>query len=158
MIVAACASDIIPTFTKPITITVTAPLLWIAAVPTVPIATPSHLLSPVFAKRRLSRLDDADSRLLLIVVQAIRNTPIPATSVKMAVMIAMISILINFVFVVLFAKVLQLYGIHNFFHLIVPKLCKISAKVVFFLYKSKKSCIFAALIVFCQLRKLIPCI
>ena len=75
-----------PTFTKPMTITVTAPLLWIAAVPTVPIATPSHLLSPVLAKRRLSRLEEADSRLLLIIVQAIRKTPMPANSVRTAVM------------------------------------------------------------------------
>ena len=78
---------LIPTFTKPMTMTVTAPLDWIAAVPSVPIPTPTSLLLPVCEKSCLSRLEAADSRLLLIIVQATRNTPIPAVSVKRAVKI-----------------------------------------------------------------------
>ena len=92
MMVAACVSDMIPTFTKPMTMTVTAPLLWIAAVPSVPIPTPIHLLFPVCEKSCLSRREAADSRLLLIIVQATRNTPIPAKRVRIAVKILIKSI------------------------------------------------------------------
>ena len=49
MMVAAWASVMIPTLTKPITITVTAPELCIAAVPKVPMPTPNHLFFPVLA-------------------------------------------------------------------------------------------------------------
>ena len=43
----AWVSDMIPTLTKPMTMTVTAPLDWIAAVPSVPMPTPMSLLLPV---------------------------------------------------------------------------------------------------------------
>ena len=85
--VAACVRDMIPTFTKPMTMTVTAPLDWMAAVPSVPIPTPTSLLLPVCEKSCLSRREVADSKLLLIIVQATRKTPIPAVSVKRAVKI-----------------------------------------------------------------------
>ena len=84
--------DMIPTFTKPMTMTVTAQLDWIAAVPSVPMPTPISLLLPVCEKSCLSRREAADSKLLLIIVQATRKTPIPAVSVKRAVKILIISI------------------------------------------------------------------
>ena len=92
--VAACVRLMMPTFTKPITITVTAPLLWMAAVPKRPIPTPTHLLLPVFANNRRSRRLLADSRLLLIIWQAIRKTPIPAIRVKIAISTLVISIIL----------------------------------------------------------------
>ena len=85
MMVAACARLMMPTFTKPMTITVTAPLLWMAAVPARPIPTPTHLLSPVFANSCLNFRLLADSRLLLIIWQATRKTPMPAINVNIAI-------------------------------------------------------------------------
>ena len=85
--VAACASVIIPAFTKPITMTLVALELCIAAVVTVPTHTPKSLLLDAFANRLLSRLLPSASRLELIMEQAIRNIPMPATSVSIAVAI-----------------------------------------------------------------------
>ena len=85
MMVAACANDKMPTLTKPMTITVTAPLLWMAAVPTVPIPTPIHLFRPVFENSCFSRFDDTASRWVLIIWQATRNTPMPAVKVRIAI-------------------------------------------------------------------------
>ena len=67
IIVAACAREMMPALTKPMVITVVAPELWIAAVPRVPIPTPSSLLLDAFAKRCLSFSELAASRLELII-------------------------------------------------------------------------------------------
>ena len=65
--VAACTNEIMPAFTKPMAITVVAPELWMAAVPTAPMPTPSNLLLAALEKRLLSLLDETDSRLVLII-------------------------------------------------------------------------------------------
>ena len=93
MTVAACASDMMPTFTKPMTITVTAPELWMAAVPTVPMPTPSHLLFPILANSRFKPALLALSRLVLNILQATKNTPMPAIRVRIAITM---SIRVNF--------------------------------------------------------------
>ena len=73
-----------PALTKPITMTVVAPELWIAAVPSAPIPTPNRRLPDALANSSLSLLLPAASRLELIVEQATRNTPMPASSVSTA--------------------------------------------------------------------------
>ena len=73
-----------PALTKPITMTVVAPELWMAAVPNAPIPTPSNRLPDALANSALSLLLPAASRLELIVEQATRNTPMPASSVSTA--------------------------------------------------------------------------
>ena len=77
-----------PALTKPITITVTAPELWMAAVPTVPMPTPISLFLEALAKRLFNLSELADSRLELIIWQATRKIAIPARSVKIAERIA----------------------------------------------------------------------
>lgn len=67
MMVAACEREMIPAFTKPMVITDVAPELWMAAVPIVPIPTPSILLFDAFSNSFLSLLELADSRLELII-------------------------------------------------------------------------------------------
>ena len=67
MIVAACESEIIPAFTKPIVITVVAPELWMAAVPTAPIPTPRSLLPEALEKSFFSFSELAASRFELII-------------------------------------------------------------------------------------------
>lgn len=67
MMVAAWVRDIIPAFTKPMTITVVAPELWMAAVPTVPMPTPSRRLRDALENSALSLVELADSRLELII-------------------------------------------------------------------------------------------
>lgn len=69
------------------TITVVAPDDCIAAVATVPMPTPTSLLFDVRAKSCLSLLELTDSRFELIIVQAIRNIPMPAMRDKTAVAI-----------------------------------------------------------------------
>ncbi len=85
IMVAACISDIMPAFTKPITITVVAPELCIAAVATVPMPTPISLLFDVLANRDFNLFELSDSRFELIILHAIKNTPMPAISVSIAV-------------------------------------------------------------------------
>lgn len=84
MTVAACASDMMPTFTKPMTMTVVAPDDCIAAVPKAPIPTPIRRLLDTLEKRLLRRELLAVSRLEDIIWQATRKIPIPATRVRMA--------------------------------------------------------------------------
>ena len=72
-----------------------APELWMAAVVTVPIPTPTSFLSDALANSDLSLELHMDSRLLLSIMQAIRNTPIPAISIKIAVIIFVASICIT---------------------------------------------------------------
>ena len=80
--VAACASVIIPAFTKPITITEVALDDCIAAVVAAPTPTPNSLLLEALANSDLSlRLPNA-SKLALIIVQAIKKIPTPANSDK----------------------------------------------------------------------------
>ena len=67
IMVAACESEIIPALTKPIVMTVVAPELCIAAVPNVPMPTPSNLLFEALANSFLSLSELADSRLVLII-------------------------------------------------------------------------------------------
>ena len=77
MTVAACAKVMMPALTKPITMTVVALELCIAAVVTAPTPTPS-LLFEVFANSLFRRLLPSDSRFELIIVQAMRKMPTPA--------------------------------------------------------------------------------
>ena len=84
MIVAACANDMMPTFTKPMTITVVAPEDWIAAVATVPIPTPNMRELDMRENRLLRRALLAVSRLEDIIWHATKKIPIPAMSCKMA--------------------------------------------------------------------------
>ncbi len=92
MTVAACASDITPALTKPMTITVVADELCIAAVVTVPTPTPTSLLFEAFANSAFSFLLPSDSRFELIILHAIKNTPTPAISVSMELAIVLASI------------------------------------------------------------------
>ena len=82
----------IPALTKPMVITVVAPELWIAAVPRVPIPTPRSLLLEAFANICFNLSELAASRLELIIWQAMRKIPIPARSVRMAEMTAVVPI------------------------------------------------------------------
>ena len=84
MIVAACANDMMPTFTKPMTITVVAPDDWIAAVATVPIPTPNMRELDIRENRLLRRALLAVSKLEDIIWHATKKIPIPATSCKIA--------------------------------------------------------------------------
>ena len=81
----------IPAFTKPMTMTVVAPELWMAAVPTVPMPTPRSLLPEALENMFLRPLELTDSRLELIIWQATRKIPIPATSVRIAEIIVVVS-------------------------------------------------------------------
>ena len=96
MMVAAWTSDMIPALTKPIVMTVVAPELWMAAVATAPIPTPSHLLPDIFANSARSLLLLTASRLELIMEQAIRKIPIPARSVRIALTTKVILIILPF--------------------------------------------------------------
>ena len=80
MIVVAWRSDITPALTKPSTMTMLALELWTTAVTAVPMPTPSSLLLETLEKRNFSLADEADSRFELIIWQAIRKMPTPATS------------------------------------------------------------------------------
>ena len=91
--VAACASDIMPALTKPITITEVALELCITAVAAAPTPTPSNLLLEAFENSILSLLLPNASKLELIIEQAIRKTPTPAIKVSTDVIIATVSIL-----------------------------------------------------------------
>ena len=91
MMVAARGSVMIPAFTNPMTMTVMAPELWIAAVPTVPIPTPYHLLFEALVNMLLSLPLLMDSKLELSILHAVRKTPIPAMRVRIAVIINMSS-------------------------------------------------------------------
>ena len=73
-----------PALTKPMTITLVAPDDCIAAVASAPMPTPTSLLFEVFAKSRLSLLELTDSRLELIILQAIRKIPMPAMRARIA--------------------------------------------------------------------------
>ena len=78
-IVAACTSVMMPAFTKPITMTVVAPELWMAAVPSAPMPTPSSLLRDALANSVRSLSLPIDSRFSLIILQAMRKVPMPAS-------------------------------------------------------------------------------
>ena len=67
MMVAACESEMMPALTKPMVITVVAPELWMAAVPSAPIPTPISLLLEALEKSFLSRSELAASRFELII-------------------------------------------------------------------------------------------
>ena len=67
MMVAACASEMMPALTKPMVITVVAPELWMAAVPRAPIPTPRSLLPEAFEKSVFSFSELAASRFELII-------------------------------------------------------------------------------------------
>ena len=84
MIDAACVKDIMPALTKPMTMTEVAPDDWIAAVATAPIPTPTNLLFEVLANRARSFRELTDSRFELIILQAMRKIPTPATRAKTA--------------------------------------------------------------------------
>ena len=55
-----------------------------AAVPNAPMPTPKSLLLDALEKRLFNLLEDADSRFVLIIWQAMRNMPIPAVRVRIA--------------------------------------------------------------------------
>ena len=84
MTVAACTRDMIPALTKPMTMTVVAPELWIAAVVTAPIPTPTSLLPDTLWNSVLNLSELTASRLELIILHATRNIPIPASMDRMA--------------------------------------------------------------------------
>ena len=73
--------------------TVVAPELWMAAVDTAPIPTPRILLLEAFENMALSLELLMDSRFELSILQDIRKTPIPAASIKRAVIIMVLSII-----------------------------------------------------------------
>ena len=77
-----------PAFTKPMTMTVMAPELCMAAVPTAPIPTPYSLLLDAFANIFFSLLLLNASIFELSILQAVRNTPIPASNASTAVVSA----------------------------------------------------------------------
>ena len=89
--VAACVKVIIPAFTKPMTMTVVALELCITAVAAVPTPTPSSLLFEAFLNSDFSLLLPSASKLELIIVQAIKNTPTPATRERTEVTIETVS-------------------------------------------------------------------
>ena len=76
----------IPALTKPMTMTVVADELWIAAVAAAPTPTPSSLLFEVRANSAFSLRLPSDSKLALIIVQAMRKMPTPAIRVNTDVM------------------------------------------------------------------------
>ena len=92
IMVAAWLRVMMPAFTKPMVITEVAPELWMAAVPMVPMPTPRSLLLAALEKSFLSLLELADSRFELIIWQAMRNIPIPARRVRIAVIAAVVPI------------------------------------------------------------------
>ena len=63
-----------------------------AAVPKVPMPTPSHLLPDALENSCYSLLELAASRLSLIILQAIRKIPIPEMSVRIAEIMAVVVI------------------------------------------------------------------
>ena len=65
--VAAWARDMMPALTKPMVITVVAPELWMAAVPSAPIPTPISLLLEAFEKSCFNFSELAASRFELII-------------------------------------------------------------------------------------------
>ena len=65
--VAACEREMMPALTKPMVITVVAPELWMAAVPSAPIPTPVSLLLDAFEKSFFSLSELAASRFELII-------------------------------------------------------------------------------------------
>ena len=93
MMDAARGKDMIPALTNPMTRTVVAPELWMAAVDTAPIPTPRILLLEAFENMALSLELLMDSRFELSILQDIRKTPIPAASIKRAVIIMVLSII-----------------------------------------------------------------
>lgn len=109
--VAACEREMMPAFTKPMVMTEVAPELCMAAVPMVPIPTPSILLRDAFSNSFFSFLELADSRLELIIWQAMRKIPIPARRVNMAEITVDVSIRLSFDFGC--ANLVKLYDIQN---------------------------------------------
>ena len=89
MTVAACVSDMMPALRNPMAMTVVAPELWMATAHKVPMPTPSSLLFEADENRSRSLPEPSVSRFLLIMEQATRKTPTPATRVRMAVAIWM---------------------------------------------------------------------
>jgi hypothetical protein len=83
----AQVSDMMPAFRKPMTMTVVAPELWMAAAVRVPMPTPSSLLLDAPANSWRSLLEPAVSRLRLSMEHATRKIPMPARRPRIAVRI-----------------------------------------------------------------------
>ena len=80
IIAVACFNDIMPAFTKPTTITVVTPELWITAVTPAPIPTLTKRLSDVLLKRDFKLLPNNFSKLSLMSLNPIKNAPIPEST------------------------------------------------------------------------------